>query len=119
MLCLGWDCGVVVEFVVDVGVVVPVVAPSGRGDAVASPRPSVADPRPRWGPTNASAWRPATVRMNNGIRSPVLKIFLDQSEQSSVMSPLVMRSPCDVSLRASGILCLVGSACIKYAAVVL
>ena len=44
----GWrGCGVVVEFVVDVVVVVPVVAHSGRGDAVASPRPSVADPRPR------------------------------------------------------------------------
>ena len=65
---VGGGCGVVVEFVVefvvDVVVVVPVVAPSGRGDAVASPRPSVAHPRPRWGPTNASAWRPATVRMN-------------------------------------------------------
>ena len=44
-MCSGWDCGVVVEFVVDVVVVVPVVAPSGRGDAVASPRPAVADPR--------------------------------------------------------------------------
>ena len=41
---------------------VPVVAPSGRGDAVASPRPSVA--RPRRGPTSASARRPGTVRIN-------------------------------------------------------
>ena len=29
----GWGCGLVVEFVVNVVVVVPVVAPSGRGDA--------------------------------------------------------------------------------------
>ena len=60
----GWGCGAAVEFVVDVVVVVPVVAPSGRGDAVASPRPAVADPRVSGGPTDASAWRPATVRMN-------------------------------------------------------
>ena len=45
-MCVGFEVGVwVVEFVVDVVVVVPVVAPSGRGDAVASPRPAVADPR--------------------------------------------------------------------------
>ena len=63
-LCLGWECGAVVEFVVDVVVVVPVVAPSGRGDAVASPRPAVADPRVSRGTTWAAAWRPATERMN-------------------------------------------------------
>ena len=74
MLCLGWDCGVVVEFVVDVVVVVPVVAPSGRGDAVASPRPAVADPRVRRGPTGASAWRPATVRMNNSALLPLIPL---------------------------------------------
>ena len=55
---------VVVEFVADVVVVVPVVAPSGRGDAVASPRPAVADPRVSRGTTWAAAWRPATERMN-------------------------------------------------------
>ena len=30
VLCLGWDCGVVVEFVVDVVVADPVIAHSGR-----------------------------------------------------------------------------------------
>ena len=60
----GGECGAVVEFVVDVVVVVPAVAPSGRGDAVASPRPAVADPRVSRGPTWAAAWRPATERMN-------------------------------------------------------
>ena len=66
MLGSGWGCGVVVEFVVDVVVVVPVVAHSGRGDAVASPRPAVADPRVSRGTTWAAAWRPATERMNSG-----------------------------------------------------
>ena len=60
----GGRCGVVVEFVVDVVVVVPVVAPSGRGVAVASPRPAVADPHVSRGTTWAAAWRPATERMN-------------------------------------------------------
>ncbi len=60
----GGECSVVVGFVVKVVVVVPVVAPSGRDDAVASPRPAVADLRVSRGPTGASAWRPATVHTN-------------------------------------------------------
>ena len=60
----GGECSVVVEFVVEVVVVVPVVAPSWRWYAVVSPRPAVADLRVSRGPTGASAWRPATVRMN-------------------------------------------------------
>ena len=47
----GWGCGSVVEFVVDVVVVVVVVDPSGRRDAVASPRPAIADPRVSRGTT--------------------------------------------------------------------
>ena len=45
VLCSGWECEAVVEFVVDVVVVVVVGAPAGRGDAGAAPRPAVADPR--------------------------------------------------------------------------
>ena len=69
MCCRGGGCGGVVEFVVDLVVVVPVVAPSGREDAVASPRPAVADPRVRRGTTWAAAWCPATERMNNNYYS--------------------------------------------------
>ena len=57
VLCLGWE-GRVVFFVV----LVSVIASSGRVNAVASPRPSVA--KHRMGPTSASARRPGTVRMN-------------------------------------------------------
>ncbi len=68
----GWGCGAVVEFVAGVVVVVPVVAPSGRCAAVASPRPAVADPRVSRGTTWAAAWRPATVRMNILPNLPIL-----------------------------------------------
>ena len=63
-VAFGWECRVVVEFVVDVVVVVVVVAHSGREDVVAFPRPAVADPRVSRGLTMALAWRPATERMN-------------------------------------------------------